>query len=208
MTIATYSDLKTAINDWLGRSDLTSKADDFIDLAEAFFNLKLQVLNMQKAGTITTTANTATVSLPADYLSMIMLSLTSDPSPIDKVSLKFINEKYRMAQVGRPVVYCDYPDAKIQLGPTPDSVYTLNILYYYGVTPLSDSNTTNWLLTSLPNLYLAACLYNAAGYIKDYEAQDRFAAEVNLYLEQLRAKDRSNRLQEEKINTQVMYGVV
>jgi hypothetical protein len=208
MTIATYSDLKTSINDWLGRSDLTSKADDFIDLAEAFFNLKLQTLNMQKTGTITTTANVSTVTLPADYLSMVMVSLSNDPSPIDKVALKFINEKYRIAQAGRPLVYCDYPENKIQLGPTPDSAYVLNLIYYYGVTPLDNINTTNWLLTSLPNLYLSACLYNAAGYIKDYEAQDRFAVEVNTYLEDLRTKDRSNRVQEEKTNAQVMYGVV
>lgn len=208
MTIATYSDLKTAINDWLARSDLTSKADDFIDLAEAFFNLKLQTLNMQKTASLSTVANQQTVTLPTDYLSMVMVSLSDDPSPIDKVSLKFINEKYRIAQVGRPLVYCDYPDNKIQLAPTPDSVYTLNIIYYYGVTPLDNTNTTNWLLTSLPNLYLSACLYNAAGYIKDYEAQDRFAAEVITYLEDLRTKDRSNRIQEEKVNTQVMYGVV
>lgn len=208
MAIATYSDLKTAITDWLARSDLASKADDFIDLAEAYFNLKLQDLKMQKAGTLTTVANTSTVALPADYLSMVMVSISDDPSPMDKVSLKYINEKYRIAQAGRPEVYCDYPDSKIQLGPTPDSAYTLNIIYIYGVPSLSDSNTTNWLLSSFPNLYLSACLYEAAKYIKDYEAQDRFAAETTSFLNDLRAKDRSNRLQEEKMNTQVMYGVV
>lgn len=208
MALATYSDLKTAITDWLARSDLASKADDFIDLAEAYFNLKLQDLNMQKADTLTTTANIATVDLPSDYLSIIMLSFTDDPSPLDKTSLKFINEKFRMAQVDRPAVYCDYPDRKIQLAPTPDSAYTLNILYYYGVSPLSDSNTTNWLLTSFPNLYLAACLYEAAKYIKDYEAQDRFALEVTSFLNDLITKDKSNRLSEELITTQVLYGVV
>ena len=103
MALATYSDLKQNIQDWLARSDLSNKVDDFIDLAEAFFNLKLQTLNMQKIDTLTTTANEPTVSLPTDYLSMVMVSLSDDPSPIDKVSLKFINEKYRIAQAGRPL---------------------------------------------------------------------------------------------------------
>ena len=38
MAITTYAELKTAVGDWLNRSDLDSVIPNFISLAEAQFN--------------------------------------------------------------------------------------------------------------------------------------------------------------------------
>jgi hypothetical protein len=47
MALASYSDLKTSIANWLNRSDLTTEiANDFIVLAEADLNSKLRVRKM------------------------------------------------------------------------------------------------------------------------------------------------------------------
>ena len=47
MALNTYSALKTAIANWLNRSDLTDEiADDFIKLCEADFNAKLRIRQM------------------------------------------------------------------------------------------------------------------------------------------------------------------
>ena len=47
MALATYSDLKTPIANWLNRSDLTTEiSEDFIVLAEKDFNSKLRIRKM------------------------------------------------------------------------------------------------------------------------------------------------------------------
>ena len=68
MALATYSDLKTSIANWLNRSDLTTEiANDFIVLAEADFNSKLRVRKMNTSTSIT--IDSETESMPSDFLS-------------------------------------------------------------------------------------------------------------------------------------------
>jgi uncharacterized Rmd1/YagE family protein len=54
MALATYSDLKTSLANWLNRTDLTSEiSGDFIVLAEKDFNSKLRVRKMIAQSSIT-----------------------------------------------------------------------------------------------------------------------------------------------------------
>ena len=54
MALSSYSELKSAIANWLNRSDLTDEiADDFIKLTEADFNAKLRIRAMEQIDTIT-----------------------------------------------------------------------------------------------------------------------------------------------------------
>jgi hypothetical protein len=66
----------------------------------------------------------------------------------------------------------------ILFGPTPDAVYTVNIDYYGRFDPLSVS-PSNGLLTYQPNLYLYACLREAALFVRDDERASHWDA---LYL--------------------------
>jgi hypothetical protein len=54
-----------------------------------------------------------------------------------------------------------------QLVPTPDASYTVELTYYSKIPALSDSNTTNWLLTNSPDVYLYGSLLEAAPYLDD-----------------------------------------
>jgi hypothetical protein len=51
--------------------------------------------------------------------------------------------------------------------PIADSSYTAELVYYAKLSKLSDSNTTNWLLTAAPDIYLYGALMQAAPYLKD-----------------------------------------
>ena len=46
----------------------------------------------------------------------------------------------------------------------------LEMLYWQDIPALSDSNTSNWLLASRPDLYLYGALMQAGPYIKDTSA--------------------------------------
>ena len=63
MALTTYSGLKTALANWLNRTDLTSEiADDFIKLAESDFNAKLRIRQMEQIDAITIDSETETVT--------------------------------------------------------------------------------------------------------------------------------------------------
>ena len=61
MALTTYTELKTSIADWLNRSDLTNQIDDFIGLAEADFNAKLRIRQMEQNDDVTLNAELVTV---------------------------------------------------------------------------------------------------------------------------------------------------
>ena len=49
--------------------------------------------------------------------------------------------------------------------PKPDSSYTSKINYYKAFDALSDTNTTNYILTSHPAIYLYGSLFHAANFL-------------------------------------------
>ena len=51
MSISTYLELKTAIQNWSKRSDTLSVIDDFIDLAESDIAVNLKVRSMEGTAT-------------------------------------------------------------------------------------------------------------------------------------------------------------
>lgn len=168
MAITTYTELQTAIGNWLNRSDLASKIPDFITLAETEFNLELRVRQMVKRAEAT--LNEEYEDLPSDYLELVELKLDTDPivKP-DFMTIGQLSTTYPSASVGEPAGYTIVGD-ELQFRPIPDTSYTLKIAYYAKVTALSVSNPTNWLLDLYPGLYLYASLLEAAPYVRDKEA--------------------------------------
>lgn len=181
MAITTYSELKSAIVDWSARSNLSTKADEFIDLCEAMFRRPWSHPTQQRIGglranktrtTGTLTSGTNSLSLPSDFLEMDRLTLTGD-----NLTLEFVAPE-RLAQItlngsGQPR-YFTIEDA-IYFDRTPDSAYAYSISYWPQPAALSDSNTTNWVLTNYPDVYLAGCMYWASRYKQDLEMATTWA---------------------------------
>lgn len=162
MAINSYSTLQTAVANWLARSDLTTVIPDFITLAEAEFNRTLRCSEMESRSTATATEYMA---LPDDFLELRDIQLNGTPrTTLQLVSPSEI-DAYSSAS-GKPVAYCVIDD-QIQLGPSPDGSYTVEIDYFAEIPALSDSNTSNWLLAAHPDLYLYGALLRASGYIQD-----------------------------------------
>lgn len=191
MSLSTYTELKASIADWLGRSDLTNQIVDFIALAEAEFNNNLRMTDMLDTNTVTTTANTATAALPSDFLSIRQLYHSTEPRKMNKTTLDVIFSKYNSAYSGRPVDYAIHVGNTVYLGPVPDAVYSLNLIYYKKVPALA-SNSTNWLLTKKPNAYLYGALRQARIFMQDEELVQRIEAEYASNMSDLMAADKRN----------------
>lgn len=169
MSLATYSDLQTAVANWLHRDDLTSNIPDFIALAEARMNGHIESRSMESRTNLTCTAGNAFVSLPTDMLEMKRLTVSSvDPVQVLKYATPDeISKDYPYSTTGEPVVFTVI-GPQIQLAPIPDTAYTLEITYLQKIPALSNSNTTNWVLTNYPDVYLYGALVQSVGYTQDF----------------------------------------
>lgn len=166
MSITTYSELKSAIADWLLRDDLTTVIPTFIALAEAQFNREIRDYRMVKRSTAQ--VDTEYFVPPADWLENIRFQLNTTPA----TTLDFVTpdqmseEESRRGSTGRPM-YFTMIGSDFQIMPIPDSTYDAELVYYSKIASLSDSNTTNWLLTDSPDIYLYGALMQAAPYLSD-----------------------------------------
>lgn len=166
MAINTYATLKSAIADWVNREDLTAVIPSFIALAEADINRTLRDYRMEKRSTAT--VSTQYSALPADWIETIRIQISGDPSRIELVSNAALADmRYSRAdRAGKPTHYA-HTAGGLELFPTPDDDYTIEIVYYGSVPALSDVATTNWLLTAAPDAYLYGALTQSAPYLKD-----------------------------------------
>ena len=69
-------------------------------------------------------------------------------------------------QSGRPRFYANVGN-EIEVFPTPDTEYTMQLMYYGKTPALSASNTYNWLLQDAPDAYLYGALVQSAPYLQD-----------------------------------------
>ncbi|MBM7047578.1 hypothetical protein [Rhizobium lusitanum] len=72
---------------------------------------------------------------------------------------------------GLPQMYAMVDQWNAILGPSPDNFYTLEVYGTQRPEPLSVSNTTTFLTTYLYDLFLAASMVFASGYMRNFGAQ-------------------------------------
>lgn len=167
--ITDYDSLKADVASQLARSNITSDSasvETDIALAEGLINRKLRVVQMEEDTTITCVATEDSVDLPDNYLEQRNLEFNSAPRGIKYLPLtKFKNLKIYTG-ASRPLAYTSSNNKTnrvqaLKFAPTPDDNYALTLTYYSKIPALSDSNTTNWLLSYDPELYLNTSLYFA-----------------------------------------------
>ena len=175
MALSTYSELKASIANFLNRSDLTTEIqDDFIKLTEADFNAKLRIRQMEQQDDITIDAEQVTV--PTGFLAVrsFFILQSSVKYPLEYITPHNLFEIKGGSRTGRPIAYTiesDDETEKFRFGPSPDTSYTGKLSYYKSFTTLSDSNTSNWMLTNHPAVYLYGSLYHAANFLGGVEPQ-------------------------------------
>lgn len=165
MALTNYSDLKTTIANYLARSDLTSVIPDFIRLAETRLRRELRIRQMLKVSTTTTTGGDATVALPADFLQLRDVHIVTNPvSPVEYQSPSVFFRNSRTTESGIPRQYTILGQ-EFQFAPTPDSAYTVQMLYYSAPEFLSDSVASNVFMANCADALLYGSLAEAEPYL-------------------------------------------
>ena len=188
MSLSTYSDLKTAITDWLGFDELVPRVPDFVSLAEANFDRVIRA--KEQVTRATTSATTQYVSLPTDYLELDNVQINTSPvKRLEQVSLSKADDLKRTNNATGEPIYFSIQGNTLELIPTPSSSTTLEIVYYAKLEKLTASNTTNWLLSGHPDIYLYGTLLQAEPFLGNDERVTTWGTLLSKGLEELRVSD-------------------
>lgn len=186
MTIASYSDLKTAIVSWdRDRATLAAFADEIIDLSEAYFNLELRVREMEAVTSLTPASNVCT--LPSDYIEYKrVVEKASTRRRLEYITEDAADSLYPSRTAG---LSNHFMIIGSNLTALPLSSNTIELTYYQKIPALTDANPTNWLLTKSPNLYLHACMMYAAELEEFNGKMEKEATLVRKFVDLLNAAD-------------------
>jgi len=189
-----YANLKTAIANWLGRTDLDSPysaIDDGLAIFESWVNRNIRHRRM-----ITTATGLTIVSNelqhPADFLEWFQLLNTTSPRLIEIVSNDAMTYQKEQVMTGNPR-FATVNNTGTELYPAVADSTGLTTVYYAKLAGLSGSNTTNWLLTNYPDLYLAGSILSMAGYVRDSQQKAELQEMLSNGLDEL--KRESSRVQ-------------
>jgi len=166
MTLQTYSDLTAAIGNWLQRSDLAALLPNFVQLFEACANRRLRV--RQQEATAELTPGNGVVALPSDYLSWRRLTWTGNP----RQELGYVEPSW--LQAAYPDLPADIPrvftieGGNILTMPLDPGNTALELVYFQQIPSLA-ANSTNWLMSQHPDLYLFGALTEAQAYTLNAE---------------------------------------
>lgn len=165
MALTTYAELQTSIGSWLARDDLTSVIPDFITLFEAAANRRLRARQQETSTTLTPASGS--VTLPTDYLAYKRVTWTgSTRIELEYVHPSVLQSYYPDTPSGTPTIFT-IEGSTLKIRPT--STTDLEFEYFQKIPVLSTTNTTNWLLTAHPDLYLFGSLCEAELFNKDAE---------------------------------------
>ncbi len=157
-------DLTTAITNFSPAS-IDSAIDMVIALGEQTADRDINARGgIKYAETVTnslvTAANTETITLPTDFRSASVFMLTTDPFQVlVSLNAKDLFATYTSSTVtGKPEAFAVVGTNTAYLRYVPDGIYTTRLIYKAALTPLSATNTSNWLLANGLQVLLGACM--------------------------------------------------
>jgi hypothetical protein len=107
MSITTYTELKTAVENWLDHTLFTARVPEFIALFEATANRRLRVQQQETQGAaLIPSAVNGSVLLPADYLAWRHVTWLGTPTvELSYVAPAYLEAAYPTLATGIPAVF-------------------------------------------------------------------------------------------------------
>ncbi len=189
MSLTTYAQLQSSIDAWLGnRGDIDSEIKDFIALAEARMWMDLRIRAMEAR--TTDTASAEYLTLPSDFIALRSIKIGGHV--LDYMTPDRMERTANSDTTGQPKTYSIVGD-ELQFAPTPDQSYTVELAYFKRLPALSDSNTSNWILTNVPQLYLYGALLEAEPFLENDQRVALWGAQFQASLDKLNLAEQEGR---------------
>ena len=193
MAISNYSELTTAVANWLDRDDLTLRIPEFIALAEARFNRALRLRSMEAKYSANTVAGQRNLALPTGYIQMRNFQVNTSPlTTLSYVTPEIYDRIWGGSTSGTPKFYTILAN-EISLGPIPASVQEVEMLFYKNFENLSSVVATNWLITNAPDVYLYGAMMRAEPFIMNDERVPMWKMALDEGISSLQEQDNKDR---------------
>jgi hypothetical protein len=103
----------------------------------------------------------------------ILSSNSSARFPLVPVSRAYLDATFPSASnvTGVPEFYAMTSDTRMLLGPAPDQSYFIEFIGIQRPSPLSSANSSTYLTQYAPDLFIAASMVFAFGYMRDFGGQ-------------------------------------
>ena len=165
--------------------------DNFFRLVEARINRFFRTQKMSFRATTLLNSSQYIYSKPADYLSIRSIKLRSITEDIGKgkpLSLVTNEQFTNLKENGSTTpIYCVNGD-NFYISPALDN-YFLEVEYFGSITPLSDSNLTNWVSEQHPDCYLFGLVTEINAFVKDANAAMAWGDRFNGVLQEIKNFD-------------------
>lgn len=171
MSLDTYTNLKAEIINWSHRDDMALEIDTFINLAETeMFANQLEPLRLRGGETraaFSTSITTRFASLPTGYQSSRKLRIQITDGGSFELRFRTPSQLNILSTVGCPQFFTITD--QIEFNRISDTVYTGEIQYFQEFTALSSSNSSNFVLSGFPNLYLFGSLWALMLHVEQFD---------------------------------------
>ena len=164
----TYSELQSFVADFLARDDLTTQIKTFVRLAEQRMSRELDIALLETTTQLAVTANSTTTALPTDLRSIREVAKIVDGVRTNLSYLTPAQYDVRIRDAGQTQTeFYTIVANNIKLAAVPTADLTLELIYKEAVAQLSDSATSNTLLTRHGDCYLHGTLKQAFDFLQD-----------------------------------------
>jgi hypothetical protein len=107
-----------------------------------------------------------------DTLSIVVGGSRTPLTPVSRAVLDTLYPTNTATGISAvPSVFCMVTDQSILVGPAPGATTTVEVTGYINPNPLSASNTTTYLTTTYPDLFVAAMMIFLSGWQKNFGSQ-------------------------------------
>lgn len=145
MALDSYSGLSASLQTWGERTYSQAQIDEFISMAEAAFNRRLLGYQREVTATLTMDAD-GDVALPTGFLGIRSVYDASD-----------VPHRYSISGSSLNVI-----DGESE---------AFTVTYFARLTPLTSTETSNWLLAAAPDAYLFMCRALQCAFEEDPRAE-------------------------------------
>ena len=172
-----YAELTQDLQDYLETSETSfvNNIPTFVRQAEERIYRSVQIPELRKNATASTTAGNQYLARPSDFLSVFSLAVvdgSGNYSYLYDKDVNFIREAYPSSSTqGTPKYYAQFDGDQVGtegnfiLGPTPSGALTVELHDYYDPPSIVDTGTS-WLGTNAETALLYGSLVEAYTYLK------------------------------------------
>ncbi|CAB4190328.1 hypothetical protein UFOVP1288_54 [uncultured Caudovirales phage] len=179
----------------------TQQIDTFIEQAEERIFNTVQLLELRKSVTGTTTAHNKYLTVPSDWLANFSIAVV-DPDTggyeyLLNKDVNYIREAFPYpATYGMPTHYAMFDQDSYILGPTPDDDYEVELHYFYYPQSIVTAGTS-WLGDNFDSVLLYGALLEAYTFMKGeadvlVQYQKRYDEAMSLLKELAEGKNRQD----------------